>query len=471
MSKKVTKKTSKGSLSIKNPNAAGIDIGSEDHFVAVPEDRDEQSIRSFGCFTEDLFKIADWLKKCKIETVAMESTGVYWIPLYDILQEHGFEVVLVNSRATKNIAGKSDVADCQWILELHTYGLLKPSFRPDQQIRPLRTYSRHRDNLIKTCAMHVQRMQKILIEMNVQLHKAISDITGTTGLAILKAILDGERDPMALAKHRDYRIKCSIETIAKSLNGNWTDEGLFVLKQEFNSYMHYRSQISECDSQMDNYLSSFYTKVDPSEKPLGTPKCGYNRKPCRNTPSFDFRSHFYRITGVDCTAVPGFDTGTLQVLLSEIGTDMSPWNSEKHFTAWLGLAPNNRISGGKKLPRQGWRTNTNKAAIAFRLAAQSLLNSKCAMGAFLRRLKSRLGPKSAIKATARKLACIYYRMMKFGVEYVEQGAQYYEEKYKNRLISNLQKSAKHLGFQLIPLSQDEESCKLAESQGVSDSVS
>lgn len=454
MSKRKFKKNKSKSLTIKNPHAAGIDIGSEEHYVAVPADRDEKPIRNFGCFTEDLFKIADWLDKCGITTVAMESTSVYWIPLFDILQERGFEVVLVNSKAVKNISRKSDVADSQWIQELHSYGLLRASFRPDKQIRPLRTFSRHRDTLVKGCATHVQRMQKIFIEMNVQLYKVISDITGVTGLSIIKAILEGERNPLVLAKLKDYRIKNDIETIAKSLHGNWTEEGVFVLRQEYEIYMQYRSKIIECDAQMDKYLLSCYSKIDPSEKPLGLPMCGYNRKPQRNAPSFDFRSHFYRITGVDCTAVPGIDTGTLQVLLSEVGTDMSPWLTEKHFTSWLGLAPNNRISGGRKLRRQGMRVS-NRAAIALRLAAQSLLNSMCAMGAFLRRIKNRLGPQKAITATARKLACLYYRMMKFGSDYIEKGINYYEEKYKTRIVSNLKKSAAHFGFNLVPICQDD----------------
>jgi transposase len=442
----------RSSINLLNPNAAGIDVGSEVHYVAVPPDRNDQPVRSFKCFTADLEKLADWLEECAIETVAMESTGVYWIPLYQILEERGFEVILVNARYVKNVPGrKTDVLDCQWLQQLHSYGLLQGSFRPDNEICVLRSYIRQRDTLIKCAASHINRMQKALTQMNIQLHKVISDITGVTGMRIIQAILDGERDLMKLAQMKDYRIKNSYGVIAKALEGDWREEHLFSLRQEYELYHVYRQKIMECDRQIENYLSTFETKVDIERNPLPKPKRG-NRKPSRNEPTFDLRTHLYRITGVDFTSVDGFDTLTIQTLISECGLNPNKWPTEKHFSSWLGLCPNNKITG-EKVKGRSTRKVVNRASIALRIAAQSLSNSYSALGAFYRRIRKRLGSPKAITATAHKLACIFYRMLKYGNSYVDPGMEYYEQKYRNRIINNLKTTAKHLGYKLVKTEQ------------------
>jgi transposase len=435
-------------MQVVNPNAAGIDVGSEEHFVAVPPDRDPEPVRSFGCFTADLQDLAEWLEQCGIETVAMESTGVYWIPLYQILETRGFEVALVNARHVKNVPGrKSDVADCQWLQQLHSYGLLRGSFRPEDRICVLRSYMRHRDTLVKSAAAHINRMQKGLTEMNVQIHKVISDIMGVTGMRILRAILDGERDPTKLAQLKDYRIKSSCETIAKSLQGDWREEHLFALRQDLELYDIYREKIKVCDEQILAYVETFESKVDVEPGALPKYKHG-NRKARGNAPELDFRNPLYRITGVDLTTLAGFDVSTVQTIISEVGLDMSKWPTEKHFTSWLGFPPNNQITGGKVISTKS-RKVVNRASNAFRMAAQSVGKSYSALGAFHRRLKSRLGPAKATTATARKLACIFYRALRYGMQYVDPGVKYYESKYRERLLNSLKKRARQLGYELI----------------------
>ena len=432
-------------ISIMHPDAAGIDIGSETHYVCVPQDRDSQPVRKFGCFTSDLNELADWLRRCKIKTVAMESTGVYWIPVFQALETRGFEVILVNAHHIKNVPGrKTDVQDCQWIQQLHSYGLLRGSFRPDDEICVLRSYIRQRTNLMRSASGHVLRMQKALIQMNLHLHKVISDITGETGIKIIESILKGERDPNKLASLRGCRIKNNEETIAKALGGNYREEHLFSLKQEYDLYKYYQTKIEECDKQIEQFYQTVSSKIDPKKKPLDKGKSNHKK----SNPKFNLREELYRMTGTDLTKIPGLEILSLQTIVSEVGFDMNKWPTEKHFASWLGLSPANKITGEKVLSTRT-RKVINRATTAFRLAACAVINSHTALGAYGRRLKTRIGAPKAITATARKLACLFYRMMKFGGPYVEKGMDYYEQKYKDRIIKNLSKKAEHLGFALV----------------------
>ena len=427
-----------------NPDAAGIDIGSKIHYVCVPEGRDNERIRSFGCFTEDINKMASWLKKCKVKSVAMESTGVYWIPVFQILEQAGFEVNLINAQYIKGVPGrkKTDVEDCSWLQKLHSYGLLKASFRPNDQICVLRSYIRHRARLTENASTHVLRMQKALTEMNIQLHNVITDIMGVTGTAIITAILEGQRDPLELAKLRNERIKSSEDVIAKSLQGNYREEHLFILRQEFESYQFYQNQIQA----LDKVIEACYQTFDQqgNREPLKTKK----KPKSKHTPPFDLRERLYVLTGVDFTAIPGLNELTVQTILSEVGTDMSKWETEKHFTSWLGLSPTNKISGAKVLSSRT-RKVKNSAATAFRIAACCAGKTQTAIGAFMRRIKSKAGYPKAITATARKIACLFYRLLKYGSDYVEQGLEYYEKKYEENLVEKVKKAAKRLGYELV----------------------
>ncbi len=448
-SKKKLTKQRKGpkSFPIINLNAAGIDIGSSEHYVAVPVDRDAQPVRRFGCFTADLEAMAEWLEQCKIDTVVMESTGVYWIPLFQILEAHGFTVMLVNARLIANVPGrKTDVVDCQWIQRLHTYGLLRGSFRPDDFICVLRSYWRHRDNLIRYASSHIQHMQKALTEMNIQLHNVISNITGVTGMRIIRAIIDGERDPMTLARMKDHRIKNSTDIIAKSLHGDYRTEHLFALKQALELYDFYQKQISECDQELENYMSQSEPKVDLQTNPL-PPNKKAGRNPRGNEPDFDLRTHLYRISGIDFTQIDGMDVMTVQTIISETGLDPSAFPACKNFTSWLGLCPNNRITGGR-IKSSRTRKVSNRASDAFRMAAQGLANSKSSLGVYYRRMRARLGAPDAITATAHKLARIFYHMWTTGEPYKDLGVDYYEQKYQERTIRNMKKKAKLMGFEL-----------------------
>jgi transposase len=432
-------------LKIKYPDAAGIDIGSSVHYVCVPEGRDTQYVRKFGAFTADLYELAKWLKKCRIKTVVMESTGVYWIPLFQILEDKGFEVKLANARYVKNVPGrKSDVQDCQWLQQLHSYRLLQGSFRPEQQICSLRSYIRQRETLTKSASTHIQRMQKALTQMNLLLHKAITDITGTTGIRIIQAILEGERDSHKLSLLRDQRVKNDAETISKYLEGDYREEHLFTLKQEFELYKIYREKITECDQQIATCYAHIDTKV--GQKILQNQR---KKTPDKNHPHFDLHGELQRITGVDLTKIPGLDILAIQTIISEVGLDPHRWPTEKHFVSWLGLNPSNKITGEKVFSTRT-RKVVNRASMAFRLAAFSISRSQNALGAFFRRIRSRLGSPKAITATARKIACIFYRMLKYGQDYVELGLEQYEKKYKERIVKNLQKKAAELGLALIP---------------------
>ncbi|MFB2772021.1 IS110 family transposase [Pelatocladus sp. BLCC-F211] len=435
-------------LPLININAAGIDIGADRHWVSVPIGRDSENVRSFACFTADLYAMADWLHQCGVTTVAMESTGVYWLPVYEVLESSGLEVKLVNAHYVKTVPGrKTDVLDCQWLQQLHTYGLLAGSFRPEDQICVLRSYIRQRDNLIKSTCVHVQRMQKALTEMNVQLHRVISDITGTTGMAIIREIVAGERDPKKLAAFKDGRIKASSSEIASALTGNYRPELVFILQQELQLYEFYQQQIATCDFQIEQCLISFADKVDVTKKTLPKPKRRGKKQP-GNAPQFDLRTHLYRISGVDFTQINGFGGLTVLILLSELGLDPSRFPTVKHFTSWLGLCPGSRITGGK-VKSSKTRPVVNRAANAFRMAAQTLCRSHSALGAYYRRMQARLGAPKAITAAAHKLARLFYRLWTSGGAYTDPGIDAYEQQYRERTVKYLQKKAHSLGFNLV----------------------
>ena len=429
-----------------NLDAAGIDVGSASHFVAIPEGRDEVTVREFQSFTVDLYELADWLKRCKIKTVVMESTGIYWIPLFEILEARGFEVRLVNPRHLKNVPGrKSDVLDCQWLQRLHTFGLLLGSFRPDQQICELRAYTRQRDGLVKSTSSHIHAMQKALGLMNIQLHNVLSDIAGETGFKIIRAIVSGERCPKKLALFRDVRCKHSLETIEKSLEGNYKTEHVFKLRQELSLFDKYQEMLAECDEAIEHCLQGFEEKVDVASNPLATKEKKKRRK---NELYFDAREYLYKMIGVDVTQVDGIDSYSALKIIGEIGLDMSRWPTANHFSSWLGLAPGTKISGGKRLSGKT-KPSANRAAEAFRMAAFTLSNNSSALGSFLRRMKARLGAPKATTATAHKIARLFYTMIKFGKEYKDTGASYYEEQYQNRTIKNMQRKAQLMGYSLV----------------------
>ena len=412
-------------LSQVNLNAAGIDVGASSHFVAVSLDRAEPPVREFAAFTADLYRLAAWLEECGVETAVMESTGVYWIPLFGVLEERGFEVMLVDPRRIKNVSGrKTDVLDCQWLQQLHTYGLLSGAFRPEADIRRLRSYLRQRAMLVQYASHHIQHMQKALTQMNVKLQHVISNITGKTGMLIIEAMVGGERDPRQLAKLRDGRIRADEETIAKSLRGHWREEHIFELTQALELYRFYQGKIAECDLEIEAQLESFEDRSD------GGSPAGNGRRGQGNAPRFDIRTHLYRMTGVDLTRIDGVDGFTALKVISEIGTDMTKWPSAKHFASWLGLSPNNRITGGKVI------SSKTKAS---------------ALGAFLRRKKAHLGAPKAITATAHKLARLIYTMLRDGQEYVDAGAEYYERQYQDRVLRAAKRRAAQLGYQLVPM--------------------
>jgi len=447
VNRKVTKLPTE--LAKVNLNAAGIDIGSASHFVAVPEGRDNVTVREFKSFTADLHELANWLKKCGIKTVAMESTGIYWIPLFEILEEHGFEVRLVNPRHLKNVPGrKSDVLDCQWLQQLHTFGLLSGSFRPEQQVCELRAYTRQRDGLVKSTSSHIHLMQKALGLMNIQLHNVLSDITGQTGFKIIRAIVAGERCPKKLAEFRDRRCRSSIEMIEKSLAGNYKKEHLFKLRQELSLYDKFQEMLAECDKEIEACLLEFKEKVDVTAKPLAPVEKKKRRK---NELYFDAREYLYKMVGIDVTRISGLDSYSVLKLIGETGLDMSRWPTANHFASWLSLAPGTKISGGKRLSGKT-KPSANRAAEIFRIAAFTLSHSSSALGAFLRRMKARLGAPKAITATAHKIARLFYTMIKFGKDYEDTGAEYYEEKYRGRVIKSMQNKALKMGFSLVPLS-------------------
>jgi transposase len=435
-----------GDLTIVNPNAAGIDAGSEGHLVSVPEDRDHEPVRSFETFTEDLHALADWLVRCGITTVAIEATGVYWIPLFEILEERGLNPKLIDSRSLGRRSKKTDVLDCQWIRQLHTYGLLDAAFRPSADILALRAFRRQQKMLVDYAADHVRHIQKALDLMNVKLHLVISDTVGVTGLKIIRAIIAGKTDPKELAQLRERNCHRSEQDFVKALIGNYREEHLFALKQAVELFDIYQNKIKECDMKTAAALEKLEKNAHATT--LAKKKTKKRRK---NQPYFEARSLLFEIAGVDLTAIHGLESSSILTIVSETGIDMSPWQSGKDFSAWLALSPNNRITGGKLIFKKGPVLRPNRAAQAFRLAAQTLEKAQCALGAFFRRVQARLGRAGAIKATAHKLALIYYSMLKNKTEYRDLGVNYYEERYRERLLNSLKKKAATLGFNLTPV--------------------
>ena len=443
-------------LEIVHPHAAGIDIGNESHFAAVGPGRSEQPVQEFGSWTEDLHRMAAWLKSCGVTTVAMQSTGVYWIAAEHVLQQAGLEVYLVNARGTKNLPGrKTDVQECQWIRKLHTYGLLRNSFRPPEQIRAVRTVWRQRDRVVKEAGRTMQQMQKALTTMNVQLANVISDLSGLTGMAILRRILAGERDPWKLAKLRDRRIQASEEEIARSLEGNWQPDVLFELEQVVEAYDLYQKQISDCDKQLQKYMAALPDREAPGNQAASTAAAdtparkAKPRKKQKNQPAFDIEAEQRRTMGVDLRKVDGIDIVTTQTVLSELGPDLSAWRTEDHFTSWLQLAPRRDISGGKVI-RQPAQAVRNRVANAFRNAAQALSRSDSYLGAKYRYLHARLGGLKGTKAMARYLACLVYRMLTKGEAWVDRGSAYYENKRRERELVAVRRKAAALGMQVVP---------------------
>jgi transposase len=429
------------------PDAAGIDCGQNSHCVAVPPDRDPQPVREFRTFTADLQRLADWLAQCGVKPVAMESTGVYWIPIYEMLEQRGFEVLLVNPRDVHHVRGrKSDVTDCEWLRELHSVGLLRASFRPAAAIVPLRSFMRQRATLVEEAATRIQRMQKALTEMNLKLHTVLSDLTGRTGLAIVRSILKGERDPERLATQRDHRCHASHAEIVAALTGNYRAEHLFALKQNFAAYEFLLRQIAECDSEIEAVLTTLAAQQPPPAATLPAPR---HRAISKHQPQFDLRSPLHRLTGgADLSQVDGISSQAALQIIAEIGTDMSRGKSEKHFTSWLALAPNNKVSGGRLLSSRT-APSANRAAVILRRCAMSLARTSTALGAFYRRLAARAGKAKAITATARKLAVLVYRVLSGNFLYEDPGATAYYQLNRARQLNSLRKRAKLFGFDLV----------------------
>jgi transposase len=448
-------------LDVVHADAAGIDIGNESHFVAVPPRRDAEPVREFGSWTADLERMATWLKLCGIKTVAMQSTGVYWFAVYDVLEKHGLQVFLVNASHTKNLPGrKSDVQESQWLMKLHTYGLLRNSFRPPEEIRPIRAVWRLRDRHVQDAARSIQHMQKALTSMNVQLANAISDIGGSSGQAIIRSILAGERNAHILARLRDRRIQASEEEVARSLEGHWQEDQLFELQQAVDEYDFRQKQLTECDRKLQVYLAVLPSRsvpladtgdVTPPPSAPGKKKKRAKKVGGGNAPQcFDLAAELRRVTGVDAICIAGVNLMTMQTVVAELGTELGKWwPSEQHFASWLGLSPKRDVSGGKVI-RHTHEKNRNRVAGTLRLAAISLLRSDSYLGARYRNLRTRLGSPKAIKAMARYLACIIYRLFTKGQQWVDRGAQQFERNRQTRDLARLQAQASSRGFRLVP---------------------
>lgn len=428
-----------------NPHAAGIDIGATHHVVAVASDRDPTPVRTFRTFSGDLHQLADWLRAVGITTIAMESTGVYWIPVFEILETRGFEVVLVNARAVKQVPGrKTDVNDAQWLQQLHHYGLLRGSFRPREALVQLRAYLRLRERLIEYAAAHILHMQKALMEMNVQLHHAVTDITGVTGMRIIRAIIAGERSPEVLATFRDGRCAVSEETLKAALTGHYRAEHVFALKQAVELYDVHQLKIADCDAEIERTLTALSGTKPTPEVPLPARRHGKGR----NEPTFDARGALYRLLGADLSQIHGLGPYTILRLVAECGDDMTRWPTVKHFTSWLCLAPANKISGGRILSA-ATRRSASRAATLLRIAAVNVGRTQTALGAFYRRLAARVGKAKAVTATARKLAVLFYNALRHGMAYVDPGVEAYETRYRHRVVQQLKRRAKSLGFTLV----------------------
>ena len=431
------------------PDAAGIDLGAREIYVAVPPGRSDPSVRKFGSLTPDLHQLVDWLIQSQVKTVAMEATGVYWIPLFQILEARGLEVFLVNAYHVKNVRGrKSDVSDCQWLQQLHRSGLLAASFRPDDLTVRVRSLLRHRDGVVSQATEHIQRMQKAFNEMNIQLHHVLSDITGTSGRAIIEAILEGQRDPHKLADLRDPRVKTPRETIIKALTGDWRSEQLFTLQQNYAAWQFFQTQVVAIDQEIQVYYGQYAsqgTAEPPQEKPSRSKKSKGKAELDLN-----MQNELIRIVGVDLTAIPGISTSSARGILSEVGLDMSRWKTVKHFAAWLGLCPNTKITGGKVIG-SATRKVKNRAAQILRICAWSLSRSYSELGDFYRRMRARLGAPKAITALAHKLARIIYHMLSTREAYDETRFKVSEEEARRRHENRLKKQAQRLGFQLVPV--------------------
>ena len=442
---KLKPRQSRAALSITHPNAAGIDIGSAAHYVAVPPDRDDEPVREFASFTVDLNAIADWLQACGVDTVAMESTGVYWIPLFELLESRGFTVLLVNARHVKNVSGrKSDVLDCQWLQQLMTYGLLAGAFRPTEQVCVLRALWRQRGMLLRGQAKCVQHMQKALTQMNIQLANVIADVVGQTGQKILRAIVAGERDETVLGAMKNGRIRASAQDIAKSLQGNWRAEHLFALKQALGAFDFVGTQLAECDREIEVQLQRL--QVHDGEPAKDKKRGGRSR----NAPKFDLRTQLFKMCGVDLTRIDSINVTTALAVISETGADMSRFPSDGHFASWMGLCPGTKITGGKVMSGRTKRS-ANRAAQALRLAAASLRTSQSALGAYYRRLCARMDKPKAVTAAAHKLARLIYRMLTKGEEYTDRGQAYYDERYRERVLRQMNRRAQSMGMQLVPV--------------------
>jgi transposase len=434
-----------------HPNAAAIDVGATMHMAAVRPDGAPEPVRSFGTFTADLHRLVDWFTECGVETVVMESTSVYWIPIYELLDARGFTVFLVNARDAKHVPGrKTDVSDAQWLQRLHSFGLLRASFRPKGQIAELRAYVRQRERLLEYAASHIQHMQKALTEMNLQLHHVVADITGTTGLRIIRAILAGERDPEALASLRHYSCHSSAETIAKALTGSYRAEHLFALEQALALYDAYHEKAFACDVRIEAVLKELSIHRGRGHGAVPPASRRRNRTDQANTLAFDARAALFALLGKDITTIDGLGPYLSLKLVAECGDDLTSWPSAKHFTSWLGLAPSNKISGGKILSSRTRRSG-GRAAALLRLAAVTVGRTDTALGAFYRRLSSRIGKAKAVTATARKVAVLFYNAVRHGMEYVDPGASSYETRYRTRVVNNLHRRAKAFGFVLQPL--------------------
>ena len=456
MSKKNVSKSIKSSIQsfeeipLLHPSAAGIDIATEEHWVCIPPGRAPANVLKFGSYTRDLQEICDWLRECGVTTVAMESTSVYWIPLYQMLESKGIEVYLVNARQIKNVPGrtKTDKLDCQWIQKLHSFGLLSASFRPDEQTCQLRSYLRHRDNLIRKSSKEIQYMQKSLDQMNVLLHKVVTDITGKTGIKIIEAILSGQHDASKLSKMRYKNIKCSEKEIALALNGDFRSEHLFSLEQSLMGYKFIQLQIESCEHEIELLLEKWHKKAEYQ----GSNRTLKNLRGKASIKQEVNKARLYEVSGVDLTEIPSFNISTIQTMVSETGLDMSKWKSAKHFASWLGLCPCPDISGGKVLKHKTKKVQS-RAAKALRLTARTVARSESYLGAFYRRLKARVGPSKAITATAHKLAIIYYKMLKEAKSYKELGVNYYAQNHERRILRSLKKKAELVGYQLVPIKE------------------
>lgn len=440
---------------IVNQDAAGIDLGGAVHYASVPEDRSPEPVRHFGCYTPDLNQMAQWLVACEIKTVVMEATGVYWIPVFRVLESYKLEVLLVNPKHVKYVPGrKTDVSDCQWLRQLHTFGLLNGAFVPPHDISELRILWRHRRNLVESASKAILRMQKALTQMNIQLHVALSDISGVSGMRIIRSIIAGERDPEVLAGLVARGVKASHEEFVAALSGHYSESNLFVLKQIINQYDDLQKQIQECDEQVEENLKRFPSKTDIANLGKHPKRSSKGLKRRKNEPYFDLRSELFRITGVDFSRIDGIDCNTAFSVLSEIGFNVDAFPTEDQFVSWLGLCPNNQVTGGR-VKRRSTRQVANRAATALRLAAQSLSHSKSYLGALYRKYAARLGSPKAITACAHKLARIIYRCIKYGFEYVNKGQQHLEEQQKERTIKALKKHAGRCGFMLVDMETGE----------------